>query len=61
MFKDEEYEQAINAQWLKLAKAESNEELREVLSTWPVKENYIIREENENTSSDDNEQTKTDK
>lgn len=55
------YEQAINAQWLKLAKAESNEELREVLSTWPVKENYIIREENENTSSDDNEQTKTDK
>lgn len=60
MFKDEEYEQAINAQWLKLAKAESNEELREVLSTWPVKENYIIREENENTSSDDNEQTKTD-
>lgn len=61
MFKDEEYEQAINAQWLKLAKAESNEELREVLSTWPVMENYIIREENENTSSDDNEQTKTDK
>lgn len=61
MFKEEEYEQDINAQWIKLAKAESNEELREVLSTWPVMENYIIREENENTSSDDNEQTKTDK
>jgi hypothetical protein len=61
MIDEDAYEQDVNAQWLKLAHAESNDELKEVLNTWPVRENYIIREENENTSSDDYEQTKTDK
>ena len=61
MFKEDEYEADVNSQWLKLSKAESVEELKEVLNTWPVKEDYIIREEDENTSSDNNESTKTDK
>lgn len=61
MIDEDAYNDAVNAQWLKLAHAESNEELKEVLNTWPVRENYIVREEDENTSSDDNEQTKIDK
>lgn len=39
------YESAVNAQWLKLAHAESNEELREVLSTWPSPKDFEIDEE----------------
>lgn len=61
MIDEEAWTNAVNEQWLKLANAESNEELHEVLNTWPVRENYIVREEDENTSSDDNEQTKTNK
>ena len=61
MIDEDAYQSAVNEQWLKLAHAESNEELKEVLNTWPVRENYIVREEDENTSSDDNEQAKIDK
>ena len=61
MIDEEAYEQDVNNQWEKLSKAQSNEELKEVLNTWPVRENYIVREEDENTSSDDNEQAKIDK
>lgn len=60
MIDENAYESAVNAQWLKLAKAESSEELKEVLNTWPSQKDYEIKEQDENTSSDDNEQTKTD-
>lgn len=53
MINEYEYEQAINAQWLKLAKAESNEELREVLSTWPDPKDYEIKEEEKKEEKDD--------
>ena len=39
------YEADVNAQWVKLANAESNEELREVLNTWPSPKDYEIKEE----------------
>ena len=52
MFKEDEYNAAVDAQWLKLARAESNEELKEVLNTWPVREDYIIREEEEYENKD---------
>ena len=51
-YDEEAYDEAVNAQWLKLAKAESNEELKEVLNTWPVREDYIIREEEEYENKD---------
>lgn len=55
----EAYEQAVNAQWLKLSKAESNDELKEVLSTWPTPKDFEIKEQDENIPSDDNEPTQT--
>lgn len=45
MIDEEAYEQAVNAQWLKLANAESNEELKEVLNTWPSPKDFEIKEE----------------
>lgn len=53
MIDEDAYEQAINAQWLKLDKAESNEELREVLSTWPDPKDYEIKEEEQKDEKDD--------
>lgn len=53
MIDEEAYESAVNEQWLKLAHAESNEELKEVLNTWPVRENYIVREEDEKEEEND--------
>lgn len=50
MFKEDEYEADVNAHWQKLAKAESIEELKEVLNTWPEQKDYIIREEDENNT-----------
>lgn len=42
MIDEESYEQAINSQWEKLSKAQSLEELKEVLRTWPEPKDYEI-------------------
>lgn len=48
----EAYESAVNEQWLKLAHAESNEELKEVLNTWPEPKDYEIKEEPKDEKDD---------
>lgn len=42
----DEYETAVNAQWLKMGEANTPEEIQEVLDTWPKREDYY-KEENE--------------
>lgn len=37
---EEAYEQAVNEQWLKLSEAQTNEEIQEVLDTWPDKKDF---------------------
>lgn len=53
MIDEEAYESAVNAQWLKLAHAESNEELKEVLNTWPSPKDYEIKDEEPKDEKDD--------
>jgi hypothetical protein len=52
MIDEDAYEQAVNAQWLKLAHAESNDELKEVLNTWPEPKDYEIKEEPKDEEND---------
>lgn len=56
MTDEDAYEQAINAQWLKLAKAESNEELKAVLTTWPSPKDFEIKEQDENSTDSSSEE-----
>ena len=44
-YDEESYNSAVNLQWEKLANAQTNEEIQEVLDTWPVKSDYEIKEE----------------
>ena len=44
-YDEESYNSAVNEQWEKLANAQTNEEIQEVLDTWPVKSYYEIKEE----------------
>lgn len=44
------YEAAVNQQWLKLGAAQTNEEIQEVLDTWPKLKDFETEEE----SKDDN-------
>lgn len=37
---EEAYEQAVNAQWLKLSEAQTTEEIQAVLDTWPDKKTF---------------------
>lgn len=53
MIDEDAYEQDVNAQWLKLAHAESNDELKEVLSTWPSPKDYEIKDEEPKDEKDD--------
>lgn len=49
----EAYEAAINAHWIKLDKAQTNEELQDVLNTWPEQGDYIIDEKEEKEETDE--------
>lgn len=42
----DEYEKAVNAQWLKMGEANTPEEIQAVLDTWPKREDYY-KDENE--------------
>lgn len=38
----EAYEQAVNAQWEKLAQAQTKEEIQAVLDTWPEPNDFEV-------------------
>lgn len=46
-YDEEAYEAAVNAQWKKLGTAQTNEEIREVLDTWPDRKDYYKNEDDE--------------
>ena len=60
MIDEESYTSAVNLQWEKLANAQTNEEIQEVLDTWPEKKDFEIKEEDDK-NSDSNEQPTVDK
>lgn len=41
-YDEESYNSAVNEQWEKLANAQTNEEIQEVLDTWPEKKDFEI-------------------
>lgn len=51
-FEYELYEAAVNLQWLKLSGATTQEEIREVLDTWPKQEEFC-KEENDEPEEND--------
>lgn len=59
-YDEESYTSAVNNQWEKLANAQTNEEIQEVLDTWPEKKSFEIKEEDDK-NSDSNEQPTVDK
>ena len=42
-YDEESYTSAVNLQWEKLANAQTNEEIQEVLDTWPEKKSFEIK------------------
>ena len=59
-YDEESYTSAVNLQWEKLANAQTNEEIQEVLDTWPEKKDFEIKEQDDK-NSDSNEQLTVDK
>jgi hypothetical protein len=47
MFNEEQYEKDVNDAFEQLSKAETPNELKEVLANWPDKENYFVKNEEE--------------
>jgi hypothetical protein len=47
MFNEEQYEKDVNDAFERLSKAETPNELKEVLANWPDKENYFVKNEEE--------------
>ena len=43
----DEYEKAVNAQWLKMGEANTPEEIQAVLDTWPKRQDYYKNEDDE--------------
>lgn len=41
----ESYERAVDKQWIKLEQTKTSKEIESVLKTWPVMEDYKIKEE----------------
>ena len=41
-YDEESYNSAVNAQWEKLAQAQTKEEIQSVLDTWPDKRDFEI-------------------
>ena len=52
MFDIEAYDEAVNASWEKLDKAQTNEELQEVLDAWPELKSFEIAEEEPKDDTD---------
>jgi hypothetical protein len=52
MFDEESYTSAVNAQWERLDKAQTNEELEDVLNTWPEKSSFEIEEDKKEEEND---------
>ena len=47
MFNEEQYEKDVNDAFERLSKAETPNELKEELASWPDKENYFVKNEEE--------------
>ena len=41
-YDEESYQNAVNAQWEKLAKAQTKEEIQAVLDTWPEPNDFEV-------------------
>lgn len=54
MIDEERYEADVNAQWIKLGNAITNEEIQNVLNTWPDKKDYEITGDNDDEDQQDN-------
>jgi hypothetical protein len=52
MFDIESYDEAVNSHWEKLDKAQTNEEIQEVLNTWPELKDFEITEEEPKDDTD---------
>lgn len=57
-YDEEAYSSAVNLQWEKLANAQTNEEIQEVLDTWPEKKSFEIEEQDEDSSNSSSEERK---
>ena len=47
MFNDDAYLEDVSKAFEKLSKAQTQDELKEVLANWPEKENYFVKNEEE--------------
>ena len=56
MIDEEAYQSAVNAQWEKLGVAQTNEEIQEVLDTWPELKDFEIKEQDEDSFNCDSEE-----
>ena len=54
-YDEESYNSAVNAQWEKLAQAQTKEEIQEVLDTWPEKRDFEIEVQSDEVDKDKNE------
>lgn len=52
MFDIEAYDEAVNASWEKLDKAQTNEEMQEVLDAWPELKYFETDEEEPKDDTD---------
>ena len=54
-YDEESYNSAVNAQWEKLAQAQTKEEIQEVLDTWPKTNDYEVEAQSSEVDKDKNE------
>ena len=54
-YDEESYTSAVNLQWERLANTQTNEEIQEVLDTWPEKKDFEIEEKSSEVDKDKNE------
>ena len=54
-YDEESYTSAVNLQWEKLAQAQTNEEIQEVLDTWPEKKSFEVEAQSDEVDKDKDE------
>ena len=54
-YDEESYTSAVNLQWEKLAQAQTNEEIQEVLDTWPEKKSFEVEAQSDEVDKEQNE------
>ena len=54
-YDEEAYNSAVNLQWEKLAQAQTNEEIQEVLDTWPDKKSFEVEAQSDEVDKEKNE------